>query len=216
MVVYAGADYEIGISGLDLAGLAIKDRTCYTADTFYEHIVVVDLDSPEAVSTVAAPGVDGDVSVGGDRILYCVGDQVHQATRTGEAVVKPFAPRPGHRITGLHLGEAGIYLAYAELGVLDVRETDDLEQVVACHTLNEGLRGLTLIGEAVALGCVPETGLVHMLNLDTESRFDVSAYGKPTGVAWDGERVWLIDGATFQLRRLQLPAQPSPGIKLKP
>jgi hypothetical protein len=44
--------------------------------------------------------------------------------------------------------------------------------------------------------------------LDLEARRDAASYsvaGNPTGITWDGRRIWYCDYTTLQLRAIEVP-----------
>lgn len=219
MVVYAGSVQNIALYGLDLVGLAVAEKSAWVGDRFYERIQQIALHHNSAPRSLVAPHLTGDVChVTNTTLAYVVDDEVHQIDITDSSHTQLAVPRPGHPITGMHRHGHQIYLAYDDLQVLDSRDIDDLSNTVDCYSLDTAGFGLTVVGDSVVATCEPTTGMLSLFDpQDTKgSRFDLSVYGRPTSLGWDGSLLWYLDATTLQLKALQLPAQPTQNLSLKP
>jgi hypothetical protein len=126
-------------------------------------------------------------------------------TSTGRLVDAYPNPRPGAVLCGLHDTPGGMWMGYRRPAVIDLRRHADQEAILSIP-LAEDVADVTVAGGAVVFA----NHLAGRLNvLDPESgRIDrrMPVTGHPTGLTWDGDRLWYCDYGTGYLRSVEMDA----------
>jgi hypothetical protein len=135
--------------------------------------------------------------VGGDKRLRAIDP------RTGETLAEYSNPRPRGELCGLQETSAGLWTGYSDPPVIDLRRLSDLGPL-ASFPVTENVADLTVVGDLVVFANHPD-GRLNLLDPSVGRIVDViPVSGNPTGLTWDGRRLWYCDYPTSHLRAVEL------------
>lgn len=204
MIIYtAGSVRDINVDADELAGLTWFGHALWFADPSREHAVPIDPASGEVGDPVPCPGLRAGLTTIGGNLLYGTDGAVLRLLdpRAG-AVIRDIQLSRQAEVTGLEAIRDGLWIGYRD--ALEFRRLADLELI---NTIRApfGVNGVTVTDRYVAYSdCLGEAITVH----DTVPERDVlqiHVHGRPTGLAWDGLRIWFCDAANIRLRALDVP-----------
>lgn len=123
---------------------------------------------------------------------------------TGEMTGEKQVPPASGRLTGIEMGPEGMWMCLREPTVVQLRDyatmTVQREHQVAGHSPS----GLTRAGDVVVYGDFEESKFRAVRPETGELVGSVIVPGHPTGMTWDGERLWYCDFAARSFRALSL------------
>lgn len=213
MMLYAAGSYhDVSVEAEVLCGVTWSGQLLWYADAGREQVVGVDPHSGESVATHSCPGLRSGLAIYGENLVYAAGPDYLLRTIdpvSGEVVDESPNPRPGQEISGLEGARQGLWLAYREL--LDLRTIGDF-RLVECVGVNRIATGVTVTDRFVVY-CNDQAGnervpLGIITVLDTNAGQEVlsiNVHGAPTGLSWDGSRIWYCDNASSRLRAIDVP-----------
>lgn len=206
MPISAGSGRDIPVRAIDPCGLTWSGELLWFSESVSDQILAIDPGTGAVVHRVPCPEVRGDLTTIAGKLVQVVGDRL--ALRfldpsTGELVQELPNPRPGNRLCGLEATSVGIWFGYADLRTAELRSPIDLELIDTVH-LRRQVAGLTASDRYVAYSH-RQTGTINLV--DIERGREVASYdvaGNPTGVTWDGTRIWYCDWGTLQIRAIEV------------
>ncbi|MBW4722019.1 PQQ-like beta-propeller repeat protein [Saccharothrix obliqua] len=207
MPMSVGTVRDIPVRALKLCGLTWSGEFLWFSEAVSNQIMALDPVSGAVERRVACPGVRTDLTTVAGNLVQVVGAE--RALRlidpdTGATVVELPNPRPGNVLCGLEATHEGIWFGYEDLRVLDLRRPDTGE-LVDSIPVGRPVAGLTASDRFVAYAD-HRAGTINLVDLGL--RREVASYdvaGNPTGIAWDGSRIWYCDHTTLQLRAIAVP-----------
>jgi hypothetical protein len=108
------------------------------------------------------------------------------------------------RVTGAAMGPDGMWMCLRDPMVLQLRDYPALEIVREYPVPGVQPSGLTYAHGFVLYGEFP-TGFVHAVDAASGRHVATTPVkGRPTGMTWDGERVWYCDFASRLVRATEL------------
>jgi len=197
------------VQGERLCGLAWLDGLLWYSDAGLEAILAVDPATAAVVTRLACPGVRTGLTAadGGSRLLQVVGADCRLAVLdpfTGRLLDEYPNPRPGAVLCGLHDTPGGTWMSFRGPAVIELRRHD--HAAILSIAVAEDVADVTVAGGAVVFA----NHLAGRLSvLDPESgRVErrIPVVGNPTGLTWDGDRLWYCDYGTGHLRSVEVDA----------
>jgi outer membrane protein assembly factor BamB len=140
--------------------------------------------------------VRADLAFDGTRLVQ-VGDRPKRLVlidpNTGEVVgTRPVLPASG-RLTGIELNPEGIWMVLRGPTVVQLRDYASMEVIREFAGLGESPSGLTYAAGVVVYGDFDD-GVLRAMDPQTgEALGQATVPGRPTGVTWDGQRLWYCD-----------------------
>jgi hypothetical protein len=207
MLIAAGSVRDIAVRAFKLCGLTWSGEYLWFSEAVTNQIMSLDPHTHEVLRRIPCPGVHADLTTVGGNLLQVVADPM--ALRvidcdTGSIIDERPSPRPEHKLCGLEAGHDGIWMGFADTGVIDLRDAESfrlLDSFAVAHPMG----GLAVSDRYLFCADHP-AGLIHVVDLagrTEEAAIDVN--GNPTGITWDGSQIWYCDDTTLQLRAIEVP-----------
>jgi hypothetical protein len=207
MPIAVGTVRDIPVRALKLCGLTWFGRQVWYSEAVSNQIIAMDIAGAQVESRIACPEVRTDLTSLGGNLLQVVGAQRNVRVldpESGETLGELPNPRPGHALCGLEATRHGIWMGYEDLRTIDLRSTDDLRLLVS-YQVRRSIAGLTVSDGYVAYA-ERDTATINLIEIATGREWvSVVVHGNPTGIAWDGTRIWYCDYTTLQLRAIEVP-----------
>jgi hypothetical protein len=203
----AGSVRVIPVHAMKLCGLTWTGECLWFSDAVLNQIMAVDITTGHVQQRIPCPDVRTDLTTSGGNLIQIAGDQrvlrvIDPAT--GNIIADLPNPRPGHLLCGLEATRHGLWLGYEDLKLIDLRNAGDLD-LVECYPVRHAVAGVT-VSDGYLFYADYRGGSINLLDLAQRTEVaSISVDGSPTGVAWDGSRIWYCDYATFQLRAIEVP-----------
>jgi hypothetical protein len=206
MLYAAGSVYDVSVDADVLCGLAWSGDLLWFADAGRERIVAVAPHSGGAeVASVACPGLRCGLATVGGNLVYTAGldHRLHIVDpATGELVAQVRNPRPGMAVTGMEGGRHGLWLGYGDL--LDLRNQRDFSAMTT-FVVNGRISGITATDRYV-IYADRQAELITLVDSTMQQvALPVNVHGSPTGLSWDGARIWYGDSSASRLRAIDVP-----------
>ncbi|TVT37087.1 hypothetical protein FNH05_25150 [Amycolatopsis rhizosphaerae] len=207
MTICAGIVRDLPVRALDLCGVTWSGEYLYFAEIFSKQIGAIDPNSGEVVQRIPCLDVAGDLTTLRGALLQVVGE--HRDLRlldpaTGDEIDEWPNPRPGHEVSGVEACRDGVWVGYADLGLVELRDPDRfrlLDRVEVGHPVT----GVT-VSDGFLVHTDRDASRVRFTDLASRrQRLPVMVWGKPRAITWDGRLFWYCDHATLQLRAIELP-----------
>lgn len=204
MIIYTAASVrDISVDAGELTGLTWFGNALWFADPSRGRAVPVDPASGAAGDPVRCPGLRaGLTTIGGNLVYGTEGAVLRVLDPHAGSVVRDVQLSGPEEVTCLEAIRDGLWVGYRD--ALELRRTADLALV---NTVRApfGVNGVTVTDRYVAYSdWLGEAITVH----DTVPERDVLRIhvdGPPTGLAWDGLRLWYCDAVNIRLRALDVP-----------
>ena len=198
----------IPVQGRHLCGLAWLDGLLWYSDGTLDQIMAVDPETGEVAERLTCRGVRTGLTAAdeGRRLVQVVGgDKRLRALdrRSGEVVEEYPNPRPGAELCGLHDTPDGLWMGYQRPPVIDLRRRADQEPLVSL-TVRDDVADLTVMHDLVVFASHRGRRL-NVVDPRAERIVEVvPVAGSPTGLTWDGTRLWYCDYGTSHLRAVEM------------
>jgi len=147
-------------------------------------------------------------SAAGIRLVQVVGDDKRLrvlAPDGGDVLEEPPNPRRAGEPCGLQDTSAGLWTGYKRPAVLDLRRHDDLEPLVSIP-VREDVADMTVVGDAVVFANHPDARLNVVDVTARRVVRTIAVAANPTGLTWDGERLWYCDYGASRLLAVEVDA----------
>ncbi|GAB3533135.1 NHL repeat-containing protein [Phytohabitans suffuscus] len=190
-----------------MCGLTWDGTRLWHSDQDAATIYAVDPRDGTVERRFECPYVRADLAFDGTRLLQ-VGGRPKQLVEidpdTGEVTgMKPVPPASG-RLTGTELGPEGIWMVLRAPTVVQLRDYASMDVLREFPALGESPSGLTYAAGVVVYGDFDD-GVLRAMDPRTGEHLGQSAVpGHPTGITWDGERLWYCDFPARSFRALTL------------
>ncbi len=198
----------IPVEGRHLCGLAWLDGLLWYSDGTLDQIIAVDPENGEIAERLTCRGVRTGLTAAdeGRRLLQVVGgDKRLRALEphTGEVLEEYPNPRPGCELCGLHDTADGLWMGYQRPPVIDLRRHADREALVSLP-VRDDVADLTVMRGLVVFASHRGRRL-NVVDPRAERIVEViPVAGCPTGLTWDGTRLWYCDYPTSHLRAIEV------------
>ena len=195
------------VPGRQLCGLAWLDGLLWFSDAVLDEIMAVDPDTGAVEHRVPCPDVRTGLTAaaGGRSLIQVVGPDKRLRTldpRTGAVLAEHPNPRSGGELCGLHETPAGLWTGYKDPPVVELRRPPEPEPV-ASFPVDTDVADLTVARELVVFADHPGMRL-HVLDPRAGRIVEtIPVAGAPTGLTWDGHRLWYCDYDSRQLRAVE-------------
>lgn len=203
-----GTVRDIPVRGaIKLCGLTWSGEYLWYSEAVSSQIAALDPHSGKVIRRLDCPGVRTDLTTIDGRLMQVAGDE--RALRlidpeTGEWLGELPNPRPGNVLCGLEATRHGIWLGYEDLRQVDLRDPHGLG-LIETFPVRHSIAGLT-VSDNYLVYADHHAATINLY--DVARRRELASYsvaGNPTGVTWDGSRVWYCDYTTLQLRAIEVP-----------
>ncbi|WBB75809.1 hypothetical protein O7602_09995 [Micromonospora sp. WMMD1128] len=207
MSVSVESTRDIAVPARHLCGLVWSGELLWFSEAEQGRILAVDSATGAVARQFACPEVRTDLTVHDGRLVQVVGaDRALRAVdpETGAVVAETPGPRPGHTLCGLEASRHGTWFGYEDLRVIDRRADDG--RLLDSIPVTGAVAGITTTDRHLVYA---DHAAGTLTVVDPERRREIATYrapGHPTGVAWDGSRIWFCDYTTSHLRAVTLPA----------
>lgn len=201
----AGTVRDIPVHALKLCGLTWTGQYLWFSEAILNQLIEVDIATGDVGHRIPCPGVRTDLTTLGGNLVQVAGE--YRALRvidpaTGGIVAELPNPRPGHHLSGLEATRDGLWMGYEDLRIIDLRAADDL-RLITSYRMRRSVAGVTVSDGYLAYADY-QAGLINLFDLTEEREvMSISVAGNPTGIAWDGSRIWYCDHTTLQLRAIE-------------
>jgi hypothetical protein len=203
----AGSVRDIPVRALKLCGLTWSGQFLWFSEAVSNQIMALDPYTGSVEHQIPCAGVRTDLTTVDGRLVQVVGE--HHDLRmleptTGEVVAELPNPRPGNVLCGLEATRHGTWLGYEDLSIVDLRSSDDL-RLIDSFPVRHRIAGLTVSDHYLfyADHNAATINVVHIADQREMAAYSVA--GNPTGITWDGSRIWYCDYTTLQLRAIEVP-----------
>ncbi|GLZ42305.1 hypothetical protein [Actinokineospora sp. NBRC 105648] len=207
MTILAGIVRDLPVEALNLCGVTWTGEFLWFSEAFSGRITAIDPVTGELGGEVACADIRADLTTVDGQLLQVVGDR-HDLRlldpESGRVLAEYPNPRPGHQLTGLEACRDGLWLGYADLRVLDLRDRHDF-RLLDCVPVRRAPSGLTVSDGYVVYADRPGAMITLVDTAKRREQVAVRVWGNPTGLTWDGSLIWYCDHATLQLRAVELP-----------
>lgn len=207
MPMSLGTVRDIPVRALKLCGLTWSGEFLWFSEAVSNQIMALDPVTGSVEHRIPCPGVRTDLTTLAGNLVQVVGDARDLRVidpASGDTVLEMRNPRPGHVLCGLEATKDGIWLGYEDLRVLDLRSAQNGE-LLDTIPIPRPVAGLT-VSDRFLVYAEHQAGTINLI--DVALRRQVASYdvaGNPTGITWDGSRIWYCDYTTLQLRAIEVP-----------
>ena len=207
MLFAAGTVRDIPVRAFKLCGLTWSGEFLWFSESVMNQIMALDPYTGQVERRIPCPEVKTGLTTLGGYLLQVVGQERSLRLidpNTGAVVSETQNPRPGHMLCGLEAAREGLWVGYEDLRVLDLRDVEDL-RLVDSIVVGGRIAGVTVSDRYLAYA---DHHAATITLVDPARRVEaasISVNGNPTGITWDGSRIWYCDYTTLQLRAIEVP-----------
>lgn len=207
-----GTVRDIPVRALKPCGLTWSGEYLWYSDAVLNQIIAVDPATGIVDMRLSCPEVRTDLTTIGANLVQVVGDR--RALRvidpnSGDTVTEVSNPRPDNVLSGLEATRHGVWFGYEDRPFVDLRSSDDW-RLIDVVPVRRSVAGLTMSDRYLAYADF-RAGTINLVDIDAGREvacYDVA--GNPTGLTWDGSRIWYCDYTTLQLRAIDIPGIAGP------
>lgn len=202
-----GTVRDLPVRALKLCGLTWSGEVLWFSEGVLNQIMAVDPVTGAVGRRIACPGVRTDLTTLAGHLIQVAGaERVLRVIdpATGGVVTELPNPRPGGVLCGLEATRHGVWFGYEDRRVIDLRDADGLT-LIDSFSVSHPPAGVTVSDDYLAYADY-RAGTINLVDL--ASRREVARYdapGNPTGLTWDGSRIWYCDHTTLQVRAIVVP-----------
>ncbi|KAA8883788.1 hypothetical protein F3087_37640 [Nocardia colli] len=207
MPISVGTVRDIPVRALKLCGLTWSGDLLWFSEGVLNQIIAIDPATGAVEHRIPCAAVRSDLTTLAGHLIQVVGDD--RVLRvidplTADTVAELPNPRPGQGLYGLEAAQHGMWFGYEDRKAIDLRTTDGL-QLIDTIPVSARPAGVTVSDNYLAYADY-HGAMINLVSLET--RREVASYhvaGNPTGLTWDGSRIWYCDHTTLQLRAIMVP-----------
>jgi outer membrane protein assembly factor BamB len=205
--IEAAEGEALPVPGRYLCGLTWDGTYLWHSDQAAARMWAIDPDDGSVVRTFRCAWVRADLAYDGDTLCQVGGRPkrlVLVDPETGKVEgFRPILPASG-RVTGSELGPEGLWLVLRGPNVVQLRSYPGMSVRREYAVPGSSPSGLTYADGVVVFGEF-EAGMLHAIDAETGAHLgSTEVKGRPTGMTWDGERLWYCDFPGRVLRALDL------------
>jgi hypothetical protein len=192
-----------------LCGLTWDGRHLWHSDQGTLRIYEIDPAAGRVVRELECEWVRADLAFDGS-LLCQVGGRPKRLVLvdrdTGRVAGQRAIPPPSGRVTGAEMGPEGMWLLLRGPMVVQLRDYDQMTVLREYPVPGSTPSGLTYARGIVVYGEF-EAGRLHAIDAATGAHVGSAPVpGRPTGLTWDGERLWYCDFPNRVVRPVELDA----------
>lgn len=190
-----------------LCGLTWDGAQLWHSDQEAARIYAIDRGTGQVTRTYRCDDVRADLAFDGS-MLCQVGGRPKQLVlvdpATGDVTgCRKILPASG-RVTGVEFGPEGLWLVLRDPNVVQLRDYPAMTVQREYRVPGAGPSGLTYADGIVLFGEF-NTATLHAIEAATGAHIaSAEVQGHPTGLTWDGDRVWYCDFGARMLRAVDL------------
>jgi len=206
MILYAaGSVQDVSVDAEFLCGLTWFGELLWYADAGRERIVAVDPYVGEVLTVLECPQLRRGLATVGGNLVYAAGPDyrlriIHPDG--GGFVAEARNPRTGEKIAALEGGRQGLWIGYRH--VLELRDTTDFE-MLASVGVGSKVAGATVTDRYIVYSNRAAESIIVVDRATEQEILQINLHGSPTGLTWDGSRIWYCDNAANRLRAIDVP-----------
>ena len=192
-----------------MCGLTWDGTLLWHSDQGAEQIYGIDPRDGTVVRQFPCAHVRADLAFDGDRLCQIGGRPKRLVLidrSTGEVTGEKAVPPASGRLTGAERGPEGMWTVLRGPTVVQLRDATTMAVLREFPVRGESPSGLTYADGVVVHGDFDAGTLSAMDPVTGEHLGTVAVPGKPTGLAWDGRRLWYCDFAARAFSSLDLSA----------
>lgn len=197
------ADRRIGVAngwfwapGNYPCGLAWDGRRLWHSDQEAARIYAIELSTGSVVHTYRCDQVRADLAFDGTMLCQVGGRpkrlvlvDPQTGTVTGHQEIRPASGR----VTGVEFGPEGLWMCLREPMVVQLRDYSSMQVRREFPVRGSSPSGLTYADGVVVYGEF-ESGELHSIDPTNGTHIGSTRVdGRPTGLTWDGNRLWYCD-----------------------
>jgi hypothetical protein len=207
MPFLAGSVRDIPVRALKLCGLTWSGQYLWFSEAVSNQIMAVAPYTGEVVRRLPCPEVRTDLTTIGGNLVQVAGQ--HRALRvidpqSGGVVDELPNPRPGHVLSGMEATWHGLWLGYDDLRVIELHSAHDL-RLIDSYPVRNSVAGVT-VSDGYLAYADHRAATINLVDLERRREVaSISVNGNPTGITWDGSRIWYCDYTTLQIRAIEVP-----------
>jgi hypothetical protein len=207
----------VALPGEYACGLTWDGAQLWHSDQGTRRIYAIDPADGATVRELACGWVRADLAFDGSRLCQVGGRPkrlVLVDRDTGQVTgQRAIAPRGG-RVTGAEMGPEGLWLLLRGPMVVQLRDYPGMTVLREYPVPGAAPSGLTYVRGSVVYGEF-EAGRLHAIDAATGAHLgSARVAGRPTGLTWDGERLWYCDFPNRLARSIELDARHTP-VKIR-
>jgi hypothetical protein len=205
MLYAAGSVHDLSVDAEVLCGLTWSGQLLWYADAGKERVVGVDPHTGESVGVIACPELRRGLATINGNLVYAAGPDYRLRIvdpATGDLVAEARNPRPGEAVAGMEGGRNGLWLGYRDF--IDLRKTADFS-LVTCIGVRGMVAGITVTDRYLVYSDRRAESITVVDPVMEQVVLPVNVHGSPTGLSWDGSRIWYCDTAHSRLRAIDVP-----------
>jgi len=188
-----------------MCGLTWDGTHLWHSDQGAEKLFAVDPVGGRTVREFDCAWVRADLTYDGSRLCQ-VGGRPKRIVlidpATGEVTGQKQVPPASGRLTGVEMGPEGLWMCLRAPAVVQLRDYTTMTVLREHPAEGFAPSGLTYVDGAVVYGDYLD-GVLRVMHPETGEQLGVVPLpGRPTGVTWDGERLWYCDFPARSLRAL--------------
>ncbi|MFE9577144.1 hypothetical protein ACFYO1_12220 [Nocardia sp. NPDC006044] len=207
MPISVGTVRDIPVRALKLCGLTWSGDLLWFSEGVLNQIIAIDPATGAVEHRIPCAAVRSDLTTMGGHLIQVVGEDRELRVidpATADTVAELPNPRRGEHLSGLEAAQHGMWLGYEDRKVIDLRTVGGL-QLIDTIPVRARPSGVTVSDNYLAYADY-HGAMINLVSLET--RREVASYhvaGNPTGLTWDGSRIWYCDHTTLQLRAIMVP-----------
>lgn len=205
MLYAAGSVRDVSVDADNLCGLTCSEQLLWYADSGRARLVGIDPYTGTTVQVLDCPGLRTGLATVNGNLVYAAEDDSRLRTvdpQSGRLVSEVRNPRPGETCAGMEGARNGLWLGYRD--VLELRNVADLSLVTVI-----GVRGRVSgvsVTDRYLVYCDRLAESVTVVDpVMEQDLLPINVHGSPTGLGWDGSRIWYCDAAASRLRAIDVP-----------
>jgi hypothetical protein len=205
MLYAAGSVHDVSVDAECLCGLTWFGELLWFADAGRERVVAIDPYAGEVLTVIACPGLRCGLATVGGHLVYAAGLDDRLCIidpDAGQLLAEARNPRAGEEITALEGGRRGLWIGYRNL--LELRSVSDF-RVLASVGVRAKVAGATVTDRYVIYSNRQSESIIVVDPALEQEILPIGVHGSPTGLTWDGSRIWYCDNASSRLRAIDVP-----------
>jgi sugar lactone lactonase YvrE len=205
MLYAAGSVRDLSVEADDLCGLTWCDRLLWFCDALRERAVALDARTGAVAHSLDCPNLRVGLATVDGHLVYAAGPELRLREVdqwTGALVAEYENPRPGEIFAGMEIGRDGLWLGYERC--LELRRPDDLA-LLCSISVAEHVSGITVTDRFLVYSDQLDGSITIVDPVLARAVLSITVHGSPTGLSWDGSRIWYCDMEASRLRAIDVP-----------
>jgi hypothetical protein len=205
MLYAAGSVHDISVDAEHLCGLTWFGESLWFSDAGRERVVAVDPYDGEVLTVIGCPELRRGLATIDGHLVYAAGPDYRLRIvdpESGDLLAEVRNPRPGEEITALEGGRQGLWIGYRNC--LELRNTRDFAIVTSVGVRGK-VAGATVTDRYLVYSDRAAESIIVADPVVEQEILPINVHGSPTGLTWDGGRIWYCDNSANRLRAIDVP-----------